>query len=33
MNLVLRSMFDAAVPDAPRTDIVVLRYGAAGGGS
>ena len=33
MNLVLRSIFDAAVPEAPSTDIVVLRYGAAGGGS
>lgn len=33
LNLVLRSIFDAAVPDAPSTDIIVLRYGSVGGGS
>ena len=31
LTLVLRSIFDAAVPDAPSSDIVVLRYGASAG--
>ena len=32
LTLVLRSIFDANVPDVPSSDIVVLRYGANGAG-
>ena len=28
MTLVLRSIFDAAVPDVPASEVVILRYGA-----
>ena len=28
LNLVLRSIFDAAVPDVPDAEVIVLRYGA-----
>lgn len=31
MTLVLRSIFDAAVPEVPSSDIIVMRYGAGRG--